>query len=175
MRKPALLVMIAVLVLAVQARAEFYQWTDREGRQFYTNEKEKIPAEYRHTAKPVEVRDDRVSVEQQSAKAQGPAVRPQEHKDRNGRGEEYWRKRAENLRRQIREQQSEYDLLVKQKRDDEERPKMQSEKNRKKAQSSRDKKKAKIEKNIARLQHELDVQLPEEARKADAYPGWVRD
>ncbi len=175
MRRLALLVMLAVAVTAAQARAEFYQWTDGDGRQFYTNEKEKIPSEYRHTAKPVEVRDDRVTTEQRPAGGPAPAVKTQEHRDRDGRGEAYWRKRAENLRRQIREQQGEYDLIVKQERDDEDRPKQKSAKSRKKAQSTRDKKKAKIEKKIARLQHELDVELPEEARKADAYPGWVRE
>ncbi len=175
MRRTVLLVMFVIMVTVVQARAEFYQWTDRDGRQFYTNDREKIPAEYRQTAKPVEVHDERVSVGERPAGAQPPSVKVKEHKDKNGHGEEYWRKRAENLRRQIREQQGEHDLLVKQERDDEDRPKTQSAKARKKAQSDRDKKKAKIEKKIARLQHELDVELPEEARKADAYPGWVRE
>ncbi len=175
MRRLALLVMFAIAVTAAQARAEFYQWTDSDGRQFYTNEKEKIPPEYRSTARPVAVRDDRVTTAQPPAGEPSPAVRVEEHKDKYGRGEAYWRKRAETLRRQIREQQSEHDQIVKQERADEERPKNQSAKSRKKTESSRAKKKAAIEKKIARLQHELDVQLPEEARKADAYPGWVRD
>ncbi len=175
MQRLVLLVMFAVAVTAVQARAEFYQWTDRDGKQFFTNEKEKIPAEYRQAARPVEMRDDRVNMAQQPAGRPSPAVKTQEHKDKNGRGEEYWRTRAEKLRRQIREQQDEHDLIVKQERDDETAPKKQSAKSRKKTQASRDKKKAKIEKKIARLQRQLDVELPEEARRADAYPGWVRE
>jgi septal ring factor EnvC (AmiA/AmiB activator) len=175
MQRLVLLALFAVVVTAGQARAEFYQWTDRDGRQFYTNEKEKIPAEYRSSAQPVEVHEERVSTAQQPAGGPSPAVKVGEHKDKYGRGEAYWRKRAETLRRQIRDQKSAYDLIVKQEREDEERPKNQSAKSRKKTQSNRDKKKAKIEKKIAQLQHELDVQLPEEARKADAYPGWVRD
>ncbi len=168
MLRSVLFLLFAVLMTAVQARAEFYQWTDGDGRQFYTNEKEKIPAEYRNTAKPVEVHDERVTVEQGSSGAPVSQGKVAEHKDRYGHGEEYWRKRAENLRRQIREQQAEHDLLVKQERE-EKHPV------RKKTQASRDKKKAKIEKKIARLRHELDVELPEEARKADAYPGWLRE
>ncbi len=175
MQRLFLLVIFAVAVTAVQARAEFYQWTDREGRQFYTNEKEKIPAEYRQAARPVEMRDDRVSTAQQPTGRPSSVVKTQEHKDKHGRGEEYWHKRAENLRRQIRELQDEHDLIVKQERDDETVPKKQSAKSRKKTQASRDKKKAKIEKKITRLQHQLDVELPEEARRADAYPGWVRE
>jgi hypothetical protein len=167
--------LLASVLVSSEAHAEFYTWVDRDGREFITNEKEKIPAAYRHTAKPLEVRDDRVSVGQQPVVAEKKTVKSAEHKDRYGRGEEYWNKRAENLRRQIREQQGEHDLIVKQEKDDESKPKKLSSKSKKdSSRSSRDKKKAKIEKKIARLKHELEVELPEEARKADAYPGWLR-
>jgi len=176
LRSLVLLILLASVLVSSEARAEFYKWVDRDGREFITNDKEKIPAEYRSTAKPVEVRDDRVSVGQQPVAADKKAVQSSEHKDRFGRGEEYWSKRAENLRRQLREQQDEHDLIVKQEKDDEAKPKKLSSKKSKKSssRSSRDKKKAKIEKKIARLNHELEVELPEEARKAGAYPGWVR-
>ena len=178
LRSLVLLMLLTSVLVSSEARAEFYTWVDRDGREFITNEKEKIPAQYRHTAKPVEVRDDRVSVGQQPVapeKKPVTSVKSAEHKDRYGRGEEYWSKRAENLRRQIREQQDEHDLIVKQEKDDEAKPKKLSSKSTKNSsRSSRDKKKAKIEKKIARLKHELEVELPEEARKADAYPGWVR-
>ena len=170
LRSLVLLMLLASVLISSEARAEFYKWVDRDGREFITNEKEKIPAEYRHTAKPVEVREDRVSVGQQPVGGDKRTVKSAEHKDRNGRGEEYWNKRAENLRRQIREQQDELDLIVKQEKDAAAKPKKPSSKSK----SSRNKKKAKIEKKIARLKHELEVELPEEARKADAYPGWVR-
>ena len=175
LRSLILLMLLASVLVSSEARAEFYTWVDRDGREFITNEKEKIPAAYRHTAKPLEVRDDRVSVGQQPVVAEKKTVKSAEHKDRYGRGEEYWNKRAENLRRQIREQQGEHDLIVKQEKDDESKPKKLSSKSKKdSSRSSRDKKKAKIEKKIARLKHELEVELPEEARKADAYPGWLR-
>lgn len=175
MRSLILLMLLSSVPASSEARAEFYTWVDRDGREFITNEKEKIPAAYRHTAKPVEVRDDRVSVGQKPVVAEKKTVKSAEHKDRYGRGEEYWNKRAENLRRQIREQQGEHDLIVKQEKDDETKPKKLSSKSTKdSSRSSRDKKKAKIEKKIAHLKHELEVELPEEARKADAYPGWLR-
>jgi len=156
------------------ARAEFYKWVDRDGREFITNEKEKVPAEYRSAAKPVEVRDDRVSIGRSTAADKNKTVSAAEHKDRYGRGEQYWRKRAENLRRQLREQEDERELLVKQEKDDEARP-AKNASSRKKARSARDQKKAKIDKNIAKLTRELEVDLPEEVRKADAYPGWIRE
>ncbi|MHB8846217.1 MAG: hypothetical protein ACYC7L_15905 [Nitrospirota bacterium] len=166
-------VLMAVLA-STEARAEFYKWVDRDGREFITNEKEKIPAEYRGSAKPVEVRDDRVSVgRKQAVDRNGPAAAP-DHKDRYGRGEQYWRKRAENLRRQLREQEDDLDLLARQEKDDEGSLR-KSAASAKKARSARAKKRAVIERKIAKLKRELDVDLPEEARKADAYPGWLRE
>ncbi|MDH4162651.1 MAG: BREX-1 system adenine-specific DNA-methyltransferase PglX [Nitrospirota bacterium] len=173
---PVLLLCAAgVLGFAFTAQAEFYKWTDRDGREFYTNEREKIPAEYRHAARSVEVHDERVSVGGKPAAEVSRTAPMPEHRDKNGRGEAYWRKRAENLRRQIREQEAELELLNRQDREDQANAKRTSAKARKKAGSARDKKRAKIEKKIALLRHDLDVELPEEARKADAYPGWLRD
>ena len=175
MKRTAVLVaFLNILVLSSDARAEFYKWVDRDGREFITNDKGKIPAEYRGAAKPVEVRDDRVSIGKDPVADKNKPAAVTDHKDKYGRGEQYWRKRAENLRRQIREQEDERELLVKQEKDDEGNPKKSSS-SKKKAKSSRDKKKAKVEKKIAKLRRELDVDLPEEARKADAYPGWLRE
>lgn len=168
MKRSAMFFACAALMLcsAVQAEAGFYRWVDRDGREFFTNDQEKIPAEYRDSAKPVEVSDDRVSVDKSSPAGVSQRIAASEHKDKNGRGEEYWHKRAENLRRQIREKQDDLDLLVKQERNE-------NRKSRK--NSSRAKKKTALENKIARLNHELEVELPEEARKADAYPGWLRE
>jgi hypothetical protein len=175
MVRAVVLVAVLMSVLASsEARAEFYKWVDRDGREFITNEKEKIPAEYRGSAKPVDVRDDRVSVEKKPAVDRSRPASAQEHKDKYGRGEQYWRKRAENLRRQLRDQQDEYDLIVRQGKADEGTLKKNAS-SAKKSQSSQAKKQAKIEQKIAKLRRELEVDLPEEARKADAYPGWLRE
>jgi hypothetical protein len=176
MVRAVVLVAVLMSVLASsEARAEFYKWVDRDGREFITNDKEKIPAEYRGVAKPVEVRDDRVSIGKDPVADKNKSAAVPEHKDKYGRGEQYWRKRAENLRRQLRDQENERELLVKQERDDESKTKKRSSSSAKKAKSSRDKKLATIDKKIAKLKRELDVDLPAEARKADAYPGWLRE
>jgi hypothetical protein len=174
-RRVVLLVFLMILVISSDVRAEFYKWTDRDGREFITNDKGKIPAEYRNAAKPVEVRDDRVSVGQGPVADKNKPVAAPEHKDKYGRGELYWRKRADTLRRQLREQEDERELLVKQEKDDESKTKKRSSSSVKKAKSSRDKKMTKIDKKIAKLRRELEVDLPEEARKADAYPVWLSE
>jgi hypothetical protein len=170
-------VLMAVLLTFVPpsaAHAEFYKWVDRDGREFITNEKEKIPEEYRGAAKPVEVRDDRVSVGEGTVADKNRPAEVAEHKDKYGRGELYWRGRAENLRRQIRDQEHERELLVKQEKNDESDLK-KSASSKRKAKSKRDKKMAKIDKKIETLKRELEVDLPEEARKADARPEWLRE
>lgn len=173
MRKAVLLLVVTILFSAAAAQAEFYQWTDREGREFYTNEKDKIPAEYRGAAKPVEVREERVTVGPPPAASDPRPVKPQPHKDRNNRGEDYWRKRAGDLRKEIREQENARDRLIQQEREEERSGKLTAAK-RKKARAAREKKQEKIAGNIARLTHELEVELPDEARKAEALPGWLR-
>lgn len=163
-----------MLLVSSPAGAEFYKWVDQDGREFITNDREKIPAEHRTSAKPVEVRDDRVSIGQNPAAVRAKPAPREEHKDRYGRGEQYWRKRAEGLRRQVYDLEDERLALVKQEKEDASNP-AKSAASKKKAASARNKKKAKIDTKLAKLKRELEVDLPEEARKADAYPGWLRE
>lgn len=166
MRKILFPLVLVLLWSAGPAGAEFYRWTDRDGREFFTNDTEKIPPAYRSTARSVDVQDDRVSRGQQSAtEPSREAVSPRET-DRNGRGEEYWRSRAEDLRRRLGEVQAEHDRLVQQERTG--RPAS------KKARTARERRKQRLAQKIAALQRELDVELPEEARRAEALPGWLR-
>ncbi len=173
--RASLLLLLTLLLCGAAARAEFYTWKERDGREFYTNDREKIPAEYRDSARPVEVRDERVTVAPAPGGEDRPpaAQRPRKQTDRNGRGEEHWRKRAGDLRRKLREQQTAHDLLVQQDRE-EERAGRPSTAKGKKAAAARKKKQEKIAGKIARLKHELEVELPDEARKAEALPGWLR-
>jgi hypothetical protein len=169
------LFMLFVSVSAVQA--DFYRWVDSDGKEYYTNDPAKVPPEYRDRSKPVEVRDDRVSVGEKPSKPSGRATSTaavKGHKDKYGHGEEWWRKRASNMRLQLRDLQDEYDLLLKQ-----EQERQEKEKNhlngKKKSTASFEKKKATLEKKLAKARRMLDVELPEDARKADAYPGWIRE
>lgn len=169
-------VLAALLIFAIlpsYAVADFYRWVDKDGQENYTNELEKIPLEYRDRAVKVEIRDDRVSVGKspEGGKKRTPAYT--KHKDRYGRGEEYWRRKAEKLRRELRRLEDEYDLILKQEKEDEQPQKLTQKK--KKTITARNRRKAKLEKKIARKRHELEVELPEQARKADAYPGWIRE
>jgi len=173
MRRCAVLAVCLLLFAASPVRAEFYRWVDQDGKEFYTNDREKVPQEYRDSATAVNPDESRVSVGNKRSAPGKPSVAVREHKDKYGKGEEYWHKKAANLRLKLRDRQDEYDLVVKQMEDQDQKPgKLTS---RKKTASSLGKKKQKLEKEIAQTRRALEVDLPEDARKAGAYPGWIRE
>ena len=172
MRKYAFLLVCALVLAASPVRAEFYRWLDRDGREFFTNDPEKVPHEYRKSITLVKPDDSRVSIGTSPVKT--AATKPGasiEHTDKYGRGEAYWRKRATKLRTKLHDLQDAYNLVLKQLADQEQKPKKAGRKKR----SGLENKKAKLEKDIVKARRALETDLPTEARKADAYPGWIRE
>lgn len=172
MLKLAMVVVGGLLLFAPDARANFYSWVDREGNQFYTNDPSKIPPEYRSRASTVEPDTGRVNVGGDASPAAGPRTAVAEHKDKYGRGERWWRDRASKLRRELQDLQDDYDLVLKQER--ELHDKQSGRKKKKGSETQLAKKKAQLEKKMKQSRRKLEVDLPEEARRAEAYPGWIR-
>lgn len=176
MRPSALILIVALVLTTSQAFAEFYRWTDKNGNESFSNDPKQAPPEYRDSLERMDTGSARVGIGQ---KTETPAVtgaphREGNHRDKNGRGEEYWRKRSDKLRKEISAVRAELAVIKKQESDEKEHPaKLSHRKSR--SNASRDKKKAQLEKKLAKLKQELDVDLPDEARKADAYPGWIRE
>ncbi|MCK9420072.1 MAG: DUF4124 domain-containing protein [Nitrospirae bacterium] len=178
MRKGAVLTVCMLLLSVSLARAEFYRWVDKDGKEFFTNEREQVPKEYQSIATAVNPDESRVSVGEKSFAAGKPSTSLKVHKDKYGKGEEHWRKRAQKLRKELDALQDKYDLVLKQEKENEDKPKnLAANKSgtKKKARTNLDRKKSSLEKDLARKNHELEVELPDEARKADAYPGWIRE
>jgi hypothetical protein len=178
MRRGIVLAACLLLLSASFARAEFYRWVDKDGKEFFTNERKQVPEEYQSTVTVVKPDESRVSVGQRPAATGKPSASLKDHKDKYGKGEEHWHKRAEKLRRELAALQDKYDLVLKQEKDNEGQPKKLNAKTiskKNKSHTSLDKRKSALEKDLARKKHELEVALPEEARKADAYPGWIRE
>ena len=178
MRRGIVLTVCLLLLSASLARAEFYRWVDKDGKEFFTNAREQVPKEYQGTATEVNPDESRVSVGEKPTATGKPSTSLKDHKDKYGKGEEPWRRRATKLRKEIAALQDKYDLVLKQEKEDENKPMILSAKNSSKKKKSRtnvDKRKSALEKELARKKHELEIELPEEARKADAYPGWIRE
>jgi hypothetical protein len=174
MRRFVVLAIGVFFFAATAAHADFYRWVDKDGKEFFTNEPEKVPQEYRSSMQTVKPDESRVSVGDKPVASGKSRALSGEHKDKNGRGEEYWRRQAANLRLKLRDQQDEYNLVLKELNDRDENPGKPTGK-KKKSQQGLEKKKLKLEKDIAKTRRRLEVDLPEEARRADAYPGWVRE
>jgi hypothetical protein len=174
MRRYAVLVVCILLFPVSHASAEFYRWVDRDGRENFTNNYAKIPMEYRSRSLPFKTDEARVSVGDNPSVASKIPVSIKENKDKDGRGEEYWHKKSSNLRLKLRDLQNEYDLALKQLEDQNQKPKKLGSK-KTKPHSSVEKKRMKLENDIAETRKMLEVDLPEEARRAEAYPGWIRE
>jgi len=173
MRRHAVLVVCIMLLSVSHASAEFYRWVDRDGKENFTNNPANIPLEYRSRLLPVKIDEARVSVGDNPPVTNKMPLSVKEHKDKYGRGEEYWHDKASNLRVKLRDLQDEHDLVLKQQEGQDQKPKKIGSK--KKSHSSVEKKKMKLEKDIAKTRKMLEVDLPEEARRAEAYQGWIRE
>ena len=174
MRRSLFLTFFIAILSVSSAQADFYRWVDRDGKEFFTNEPQKIPAEYRTSAEKVNTDNSRVSVEEKSVRRPAKVSQGKEHKDRYGRGEGYWRKKATALRSKLHDQEDERTAVAKQLKGQDENA-TGSLSSKKKKRANLEKRLAKLEKDIAKTRRKLDVDLPEEARKADAYPGWIRE
>ena len=178
MRRGALAAVFLLFLFVSPVQAEFYRWIDKDGKENFTNDREQVPHEYRGAMSTIKPEEGRVKVEMKPAAKGKPASSVRDHKDNKGRGEEYWRKRAAKIRKDIAVLQDKYDLLLQQEREEENKPKtltVGNTSNKTKSTSGLEKKKSAIERDLTRKKHELEVELPEEARKADAYPGWLRE
>jgi hypothetical protein len=172
-RRFAVLAVCVLLFSTSPAWADFYRYVDRDGREFFTNDLKQIPQEYRSGASLVKPDTNRMSTAGEPSTPGTQRLTSKEHKDKYGRGEAYWRTRAGKLRLKLRREQDAYDLVLKQLSDLDQTPKTYG--NKKKSRSSLEKQKTKLEMKMAQTKRELEVTLPEEARKADAYPGWIRE
>jgi hypothetical protein len=171
MRRAAVVTVCILVCFVSAAWADFYRYVDKDGNEFFTNDLKQVPAEFRDSVQAVNTEDGRVSVGEKPAAAKGAPGIVREHRDKYGKGEQYWHRKAENLRLKLRDQQDEYEHVLEDIREREN----QSARRGKKSGSALEKKKRKLEREIAKTQRMLDVDLPEEARKADAYPGWLRE
>ena len=160
-----------LLFSASTALADFYRYVDKDGREFFVSDLKQVPQAYQKSATVVKPDVGRVTVGEAPAVSHTARSGIKEHKDKYGKGEAHWRNRADKLRKQLRELQDKYDLLVEQEKDQEGRPRKLTAKKSKSIAKS----KAQLAKKITRKKRELEIDLPDAARKADAYPGWIRE
>lgn len=185
-----LLSILASLTMLRDARAELYYWNDRTGTRFVTDDASKIPAEYRSQATATVIPDEESEKPAASGGSSDTGYRTgneykmkkakkgrsdTEQTDVNGRGEAYWRQRADSLREQLHDLQDEYEYACAQERACEERQvKASYLGKRQDCAGAYGREKAHLQYQIEQTKKRLEVDLPDEMRRSEAYPGWIR-
>ncbi len=175
MKVLAILAAGGLLLVPLSAGAEFYRWVDQEGQEHYTNTPAKAPPQYRDRLEPVGITERNVNTgNEPTAPPERSSVAIEEHRDNYGRGEAWWRRKASTLRVKLKDLQVDYRQLEKQEQEWQHTQKFVISAKKKKP-SPYLKKMAGLEKKMTKVRRKLEVDLPEEARKANAYPGWIRE
>ncbi len=178
---------IMALLLPISASfAAIFFWTDRAGNTHVSDDISKVPAEYQGQAKARQMQDDDADGQAQKGRneerAPAPGYKKKAEKraqsgtgdtDSSGRGEEYWRERADGLRQQLHELQDDYESVSRHERECEKKP-IDHRGKRIDCASIFGYHRERLEKQINQTRKALEVDLPDDARKAGAYPGWIR-
>jgi len=188
MRKYLILLTVLLIMPISSTYAEIYSWTDRGGISHYSDDISKVPTEYQDQARAKKIPDSQEPAMEQGGNQPGPDSTPKykkekkaakkgsydpEDTDSSGRGEAYWHNRAESLRQRLKDLQEEYESLSSQEKECESKSYNAYGKKRMDCTSyQRYKERTNI--TIERTRRQLEVDLPDEARKAGAYPGWLR-
>jgi hypothetical protein len=178
----------------VFAAGGIYQWTDVDGVVHFTDDPGKVPKVYRDTVqeiRPPEKPDQPKGAppaagsepesEREAPSNPGPAPKaepegrpaaPSESVDQRGHDRDWWQQRVQEW--QTRKAQAQEKLTDAQERLGRERFLNPTTGNMKRIQEISDEI-ARYEEQIREAEHMLTDQLPDEARKAGAPPGWLRE
>lgn len=157
-----------------------YQWTDEEGNVGFTDDPARIPAKYRRNAIlensiPREPEQSHTSEPKELASApEAPPLPSEEPTDAGGHDEAYWRERIERLR-------GEQERLTRTRT----KLELEAESLSNPLTSSRGEQRARyqelqgqlseLDQKIADIETQITVVIPEEARKLNVPPGWLRE
>lgn len=89
--------------------AEVYKWIDEKGVVYFTDDFIQIPEKYRPLTEKIELPEE--SVEKKTADPSAPKKKEDIYKDRLGRGEDYWKGRVEDWRKNLRTLQEKVESL----------------------------------------------------------------
>lgn len=173
MRTPALIVIcslsLSLLLGPAPADAALYRWTDDAGNEGFTDDLSRVPDRFRDRCASVDPSAP-ANMGEGPRSPSGSIVGTGAVRDRSGRGEAWWRSRARKARAELSGLEAEYDLVLREERSLSGAPAGRGAKERAVAR-----KKAKLEQKIAQARQRVESGLPDEARRAGALPGWLRE
>jgi hypothetical protein len=169
-----LLLCLFIIFVPAPVRAELFTWVDQNGGVNVTDDRDKVPANYRGQAKAIGDSNEKSATAVKPARSRYIEDSAPASVDNNGRPESYWRTRANTLRTQIQTQEESIADYYEQYLKCEESQKNIIGRGRKNCVGIYDNQKQYNEMEINKLRRKLEVELPEEARRAGALPGWIR-
>jgi len=164
--------------MSIPSQGAVYQWMDEQGNIGFTDNPDSIPEKYRQSAEPLDSQTVPQKPKTNVAPAAPPTTNPTENTpvlnlDDDGHDEQWWRDRMKELRHRKEVLLTEKERLAEdtgmlgnlglgsvdqnqQARETEGRVQQ-------------------INSEIAEIDNDLTVVLPEEARRANTPPGWLRE
>jgi len=106
--KGALLIMAILLFASAGRTGEVLKWVDEQGVVHFSDNVNSVPEKYREDLDLMELPEEKETVsgnEKETKEGMG------EPRDRYGRGEGYWTKRADEMREQLEQAQKEYERV----------------------------------------------------------------
>jgi hypothetical protein len=173
--KGTLLVMAVLLFASVGRTGEVLKWVDERGVVHFTDDGASVPEEYREQ---IERRDLPESIGTASGSARETKAAIEEPRDRHGRGEEHWAKRAKEIKDQLDRAYKEYERVRLEYND------LVGQYNATRSRAKRRQYQGQIEslqkelnrrrEDVERTKELLEKALPEEAERAGAPGEWVK-
>lgn len=173
--KGALLIMAILLFASAGRTGEVLKWVDEQGVVHFTDNVNSVPEKYREDLDLMELPEEKETVsgnEKEMKEGMG------EPRDRYGRGEGYWTKRADEMRGQLEQAQKEYERVRLEYND------LIAEYNSTRSRAKKRQYQKRIELLRDQLQHRredidrskdlLEKTLAEEAERAGAPAEWVK-
>jgi predicted nucleic acid-binding Zn-ribbon protein len=172
----SVLLITAILLFASAARTgEVLKWVDERGVVHFTDNAASVPEKYR---KQIDRRELPEEMGTSSEATREVKETGQEPRDRYGRGEDYWGKKANEVKNQLGQAQKEYERIRLQFND------LVAEYNATRSRAKRRQYQKRIESLQQELNHRrqdmeeakelLEETLPEEAKRAGAPAEWVK-
>lgn len=181
MAQRMLFLSLILLLLPLTAAADFYSWVDGSGNQNFADSLAKVPEEYRSQARRMGQRKEPAgsgtasgTYDSSSPRTTYSSQRETVQRDQDGHDEKWWRGQVNSLRSKITEEENNlafYDTRQKACEEEQKNYVRYSRNCTRQYEESR----KRSEWNIDRYKQQLEVELPEQARKAGAPPGWVRE
>lgn len=169
------LIMAMLLFASVARTGEVWKWVDEQGVVHFTDSPDSVPEKYREQIDHREMAEER---ETPSGTAREAKEVTEEPRDRHGRGEDYWIKRANVIKEQLNRAQREYERVRLEYND------LIAKYNATRSRAKRRQYQERIEslqgelnrhgEDIQKAKEILEKMLPEEAKRAGVPVEWVK-